>query len=369
MKRIILCISICLQIIFAGNGEITGKIIDSESDEVIIYANVFLSGTTLGSTTNDNGEYLITGIPEGNYKLVVSVVGYETGTKNIQIKLEDELEFDFELIRKVYEFDEIDVVGEYDEVYEKNYLKFRKHFLGTSKNALSCEIENPGILDFRKNSDGSLTASAKEMIKIINHNLGYKVQVNLQNFKITKKGEVYYAGETLFAEMDTNDLNVQKQWERNRAETYLGSSRHFFKSLYSNDWYQEGYRTYLSKKPTWNSVYDLMQQEQPLSHNLVENITPRSDGFKKLKLDDYILIKYVNKVEAGEYYSYRESMDSNIYEILPYQISWIELINDECEFDENGLLKYPENSIKVYGYWGWLKMGDLLPFDYKPTKS
>lgn len=369
MKRMILFIAIYLQINFAGNGGITGKIVDSESNEQIVYANVFLSGTTIGSTTNDNGEYQIIGVPEGNYKLVVSVVGYEAGVKNIQVKQEDELEFDFELIRKVYEFDEIDVVGEYDEEYEANYLKFRKHFLGTSKNALSCEIENPGILDFRNNGDGSLTAIAKEMIKITNNNLGYKIQVNLQDFKITKLGEVYYAGETFFVEIDTNDFSVEKQWERNRREAYLGSSRHFFKSLYSDEWYSAGYRTYLSDKPSWNSVYDLMQQKQPISHNLVENITPRSDGFKKLKLDDHILIKYVKKVEAGEYYSYRESMDSKIYEILPYQISWLELINDECEFDENGLLKYPENSIKVFGYWGWLKMGDLLPFDYKPTES
>ncbi|MDZ7763991.1 MAG: hypothetical protein U5K00_06135 [Melioribacteraceae bacterium] len=103
--------------------------------------------------------------------------------KNIQVKPEDELEFDFELIRKVYEFDEIDVVGVYDEEYEANYLKFRRALFGDFyKNASSCEIENPGILDFRNNDDGSLTAAAKEMIKITNNNLGYKIQVNLQDF-------------------------------------------------------------------------------------------------------------------------------------------------------------------------------------------
>ncbi|MDZ7763990.1 MAG: hypothetical protein U5K00_06130 [Melioribacteraceae bacterium] len=57
-------------------------------------------------------------------------------------------------------------------------------------------------------------------------------------------GEVYYAGETFFVEIDTNDFSVEKQWERNRREAYLGSSRHFFQSLYIDEWYSAGYRTY-----------------------------------------------------------------------------------------------------------------------------
>ncbi|MDZ7764457.1 MAG: hypothetical protein U5K00_08530 [Melioribacteraceae bacterium] len=69
----------------------------------------------------------------------------------------------------------------------------------------------------------------------------------------------------------------------------------------------------------------------------------------------------LKKVEAGNIILIENLWDSKIYEILPYQIILDRTINDECEFDENELSKYPENSIKVFGYWGWLKMG-LTPF-------
>lgn len=366
MKKVSFLFILCSFVLKAEMGSVEGRIVDSQTNEPIVYANVFMSGTTIGSTTNDDGEYKIRSIPEGNYKLVISVVGYESISKIIRVNNNDELVLDFELKRKVYELDEVAIVGEYDEEFEKNYKIFRSHFLGTSRNATNCEIVNPGIIDFVKKDNGNLEATSEEMLEIINHSLGYNIRVQLKKFELTSQGEVYYAGETLFQEIDTNDTYVKNQWENNREEAYLGSTRHFLKSLYENNSYSDGFRIYLTRRPTWNAVYELMQHEQPISYELNKNILPRPDGYKKLILDETILIKYTGEVEAAEYYAYRETMDSNINEILPYQISWIKLINDECEFNENGLLKYPDNSIKVFGYWGWLKMGDMLPFDYEP---
>ncbi len=369
MKKLIFLLVVSSIILKADLGSIQGRVIDSDDGEPLVNANVFLSGTTIGTTTNENGEFIISEIPDGNYKIVVSIVGYESQVRNLKVNNNDELIMDFELEEKIYEFDEVSVLGEYDEEFERNYLVFRKYFIGTSKNAVSCEIVNPEIINFIEEKNGDLIASSDGMLEIVNHRLGYNVKVNLKKFKLKNTGEVYYAGETFFEEIDTNDLVLQAQWRDNRTETYLGSVRHFFKTLYNDEWYSAGYRVYLKSKPTWNSVFELMEHEQPISYNPSKIIIPYSDGYKKIKLDDTMLIKFVNEIEAAEYYSYRESMDSNINEILPYQISWIELINDECEFDENGLLKYPDNSVKLFGYWGWLKMGDMLPFDYNSNES
>ncbi|WP_149275407.1 TonB-dependent receptor [Pareuzebyella sediminis] len=54
----------------------TLKGIVTDSQGPIAFANLFLEGTTIGGATDENGQYIIKGIPEGNYGLVVKVLGY-----------------------------------------------------------------------------------------------------------------------------------------------------------------------------------------------------------------------------------------------------------------------------------------------------
>ena len=59
-------------------GTIKGFVFDSETGEPIIFTNVYLDGTSFGSTTDENGLYVISRIPAGNYTLMVKYLGYET---------------------------------------------------------------------------------------------------------------------------------------------------------------------------------------------------------------------------------------------------------------------------------------------------
>ena len=56
---------------------ISGFIRDDASGEPIAYANVFLVGTSHGTTTNEDGYFVLSEIAPGSYKLNVTMIGYQ----------------------------------------------------------------------------------------------------------------------------------------------------------------------------------------------------------------------------------------------------------------------------------------------------
>ncbi|MEO7176234.1 MAG: TonB-dependent receptor [Saprospiraceae bacterium] len=74
---IIVCTIMCLAI-QANAQRISGKVSDKKSQETLIGANVYFSGTTYGSETDIDGQYSIDNVPEGVYTLVVSYVSFNS---------------------------------------------------------------------------------------------------------------------------------------------------------------------------------------------------------------------------------------------------------------------------------------------------
>jgi len=62
-------------------GSLSGFVFDAANGEGLIGANVFLPGTTLGSTTNVNGYYVIPRVPVGSHVLQVRYLGYKPFSK------------------------------------------------------------------------------------------------------------------------------------------------------------------------------------------------------------------------------------------------------------------------------------------------
>lgn len=59
-----------------SDAKIVGSVIDAETGEAIIGANVLLEGTTTGAATDLDGKFTISGVKPGIYTLVVSVISY-----------------------------------------------------------------------------------------------------------------------------------------------------------------------------------------------------------------------------------------------------------------------------------------------------
>lgn len=61
----------------AQTGQIRGQVTSERDGDYLPGAQVVLEGTSLGAATDRNGRYRIDGVPEGDYTLVVSYLGYE----------------------------------------------------------------------------------------------------------------------------------------------------------------------------------------------------------------------------------------------------------------------------------------------------
>lgn len=63
--------------VFAQSGVIKGKVTNSINKEPIGFVTIAVEGTTTGGTSDDNGDYIITGLNPGIYNLKVNFIGYK----------------------------------------------------------------------------------------------------------------------------------------------------------------------------------------------------------------------------------------------------------------------------------------------------
>lgn len=64
----------------AQTGRVAGTLVDAETGETLIGANVVVDGTTIGTTTDLEGDYDLRGLDAGTYTLVYSYIGYNPKT-------------------------------------------------------------------------------------------------------------------------------------------------------------------------------------------------------------------------------------------------------------------------------------------------
>jgi len=65
-------------ILNAQEATVRGFVYEEGSGEPAIFSNVYLQGTTYGASTDNNGYYLISRIPPGEYLLIVTYLGFDT---------------------------------------------------------------------------------------------------------------------------------------------------------------------------------------------------------------------------------------------------------------------------------------------------
>ena len=70
---------------FSQTGTVRGVVYDEDSGEPIIYTNVYMKGTSIGASTDVNGNFMITKIPVGSYTLTVKYMGYEPLEISVQV--------------------------------------------------------------------------------------------------------------------------------------------------------------------------------------------------------------------------------------------------------------------------------------------
>ncbi|HKB87733.1 MAG TPA: TonB-dependent receptor [Ignavibacteriaceae bacterium] len=112
----VLCMLVCMtgSQLFAGTtGKISGKIIDKSTGETLIGANVIIMGTSMGSSSDIDGNYFILNIPPGEYQVKASMIGYTSVTfEHVRVSVDQTTKIDFELNSQSIELENVVVTAE-----------------------------------------------------------------------------------------------------------------------------------------------------------------------------------------------------------------------------------------------------------------
>jgi len=109
--KVLFILSLTLNSYILAQGSLSGVIKDSLTDKPLIGANVFLTGTSLGSATNIEGEFSVPGVPSGKYTLKISYIGYRPKQMPITVTNKP-IKLNVELVPDVIEGEEVVITAQ-----------------------------------------------------------------------------------------------------------------------------------------------------------------------------------------------------------------------------------------------------------------
>jgi len=296
-----------------------GKIVDADNGNPIAGANIYLSGTYKGTTSDANGDFELR-TDEKNISMVISYVGYiseiitDYAGKNLKVLLKHK----DNMLKEV-------TIG-YDAMSRDKEMKiFMREFIGSDH---KCIIKNPEDITFTYHKkDDVLEAFADQPLIVENKDLGYTITYFLDSFGY-RNNFAGFGGDYFFKE-DTAGLAPKeiKKILKARDNAYFGSRMHFIRSLWNND---------LDK----------------------QNFSIRVNG------DDITYKDLVLEINGEKYMRY------------VYQMTVIYDYNNGSYIQQPDPLKatfiarngFYDSRIVWEGYMALQRVGDLLPFEFQPVK-
>lgn len=100
---------ILIPAIIKGQGSIKGIVTDGF--DPLPFVNIILLNTNYGASTEEDGTFLIKNIPQGNYEIRFSAVGYESKTFDVSVDDNKTLELKIELIQTAVEVGTVEIYG------------------------------------------------------------------------------------------------------------------------------------------------------------------------------------------------------------------------------------------------------------------
>jgi CarboxypepD_reg-like domain len=231
-----------------GKYKISGKIIDEKSKQPIENAEVFISGGTNGTITNNDGEFTL----EIQF-IPCHLVAMHISFQPMVLVVTTEGKYNIELSNALHNIKEVSVTAE--NIRRKNLRLFYKYFMYYA-NKQQIKILNDSVLHFIRD-ENDLHAYCNTPLIIENKYLGYTIKVLIQDFHICKKlistaqkvklnsasgiGVFKLNGYYYFQEVNSKNPRKNEQIILNRKSQYYGSLRHFLTCLYENELETNGY--------------------------------------------------------------------------------------------------------------------------------
>lgn len=95
-----------------GSGSIKGRVIDKATGDELIGANVVIRNTSIGASTDINGNYLLRFVPTGVFTIRVSYIGYQEILREVVIVQGDTKEENFQLTAQTLIGEEVIVTAQ-----------------------------------------------------------------------------------------------------------------------------------------------------------------------------------------------------------------------------------------------------------------
>ncbi|HEY4322913.1 MAG TPA: carboxypeptidase regulatory-like domain-containing protein [Mucilaginibacter sp.] len=369
--------------------KISGRIFNHANTKPISNASVFLSNSSIGDKTIDDGTFTLANVKPGKYELVVSIVGFESYHQTIIVDNTNVVLTDILIFPKTLLLSEVKIKPKTDPDWEKNFNLFKDEFLGTSEIAKNCKILNPELLDLTYDvSTSKLTASSVDFLKIENATLGYRIKYLLTNFtmdydnsqkvdygtvgvvynnkeKPLTAQKVHYEGSALFENLKGTS-EQQKRWQKRRLEIYKGSEMHFLRSIVSNRIEEEGFRVlqvairYDPKRP--KKVHQTLQR-YPLNKAEIAATTDQPGIYELGCEGDALHVTY-----NSDHHFSKNGQLTNLGDASNTDVTIVNFNAPFVFFDSSGGVINP-NGLSFFGAWGRNRMADLLPVDFEPPSD
>lgn len=362
MKRLLILLMVVfnsLPAIFA-QGLVRGIALDHDTEAPLPFATVFLSNTTLGTVTDKDGKFSIGSIPDGEYEIIVSFMGYRTFQQLIEVKRHIPLQLELRIKPTVVDLQEKLVEAKRDKSWFKNLKIFELYFLGTSMNARKSKILNPEVLILDdQTKPGHLLVFAKEPILIENINLGYQISFVLESFECNPKEERWsYFGYPYFEDLEVPARRINRV-SQNRDRAYFGSLTHFLQAVYQDRLEEEGFEVHLvNRLKREDQLYDEVISGVEVSATEMMLRNEKGQSFFHYRKPLFVLYNHETEESA---YSMRFNQSR-----APVQTSKFILMVHRVRLESDGRY-FPASGIYTEGYMAWERVADLMPYGYKPA--
>ena len=114
-RVIVRCFSLLLvvampMVLFAQTGTVAGRVTDADGNP-LVGANVLVIGTNMGAATGMDGDYSMSTVSPGDYKVSANYIGYATESQQVSVLAGSVAEVNFSLRASAIDLNEIVVTG------------------------------------------------------------------------------------------------------------------------------------------------------------------------------------------------------------------------------------------------------------------
>lgn len=152
MKKFLLsfCFAFCFSVLCFSQGTLKGKIFD-ETGQTVVGATILIKGTTIGVTTDLDGNYSLKIADDAKKTIVISFISYKTIEFPVSVKNNETVVKDFKLENDTKTLGEIEIVG--------RTSKEKEYHMENMKMKSSVSLDYISAETMKKTGDANISAA------------------------------------------------------------------------------------------------------------------------------------------------------------------------------------------------------------------